>query len=116
MRRVKGDFENLKSRMGSIRDQARGLATGLKKEGLSSPAGKMELVLRRMESICGICVNLGNTAPGLDEANLRKISAEWQICCRLARNTTGVGPLGSTHQRLVEGITETDQFFQNLMA
>lgn len=115
MRRLKSDFENLKGQLGRLREQAGTLESGLKKEGLSSPAGKMGLVLKRLDNICGSAQNLGSTAPGLDDTTLKKIVAEWQICCRLARNTTGVGSMGSIHQRLVEGMTQTDEYLKKLL-
>jgi hypothetical protein len=115
MRRVKSDYVKLSNLMNGLRGQADAIVQGLEKEGASAPAGKMRLVAKSLESICGVCSGLGNTAPGLDESNLKKAEAEWKICRRLATKVTGLGSMGWQHQRMLEGMTETDKTLQQLV-
>ncbi len=116
MRRVKADYEQLKTMMAGLRTQAEALASGLDGQGLAPVAGKVRLVAKRLENICGMCSGLGSTVPGLDDSMLKKANAEWVICRRLAAGTTGLGPLGSQFQRMLETMTSCEERLKYLMS
>ena len=114
MRRVKGDYEQFRSRMAGLRSQAEALAAALDGQGLGPVAGRVRVVAKRLESMSGMCRSLGSTVPGLDEATVKKVAAEWGVCRRLATGLTGVGPLGSQFQRLLEAMTECEAYLKYL--
>ena len=110
MRRIKSDYETLKMRMKNLQGMADKLAASLEKAKLDKAAGKIGLAARRLENICTFCVNLGSTVPGLDESRIDKIMAEWRVCHRLAKNTTGVGALGPEFQALLTSMKQVNEF------
>ena len=114
MRRLNRDYENLKERMAGLLRQARALAASLAAQGLEAPAGRIKLVCRRMENICASCNNLGSTAPGLDEATLKKVEAVWKICRRRAMNVTGTRMLGGQFQALLESMNGCESYLKGL--
>jgi len=116
MRRIKADYEQLGNFMDVLGRQAGLLARDLEARSYPESAGKIKLVARRLENINGFCANLGNTTPGLDASNLKKIEAEWKVCHRLAKNTTGLGPFGSRFQALLEAMVQADVFLKGLLA
>lgn len=115
MRRVKGEFEDLKGRFLELRRQVLGLVAALEEQGLSSPAGRLTLVSTRLGNIHTLSKSLGNTAPGLDQSRLTKIEAEWKICQRLAGNVTGMRGMGKQLEELVSSMDACDAFLRGLM-
>ncbi len=115
MRRVRGEFEDLKGRFLELRRQVAGLVAALEEQGLSSPAGRVKLVGTRLGNIHALSKSLGNTAPGLDQSVLSKIEAEWKICQRLAGNVTGMRGMGSQLQEVVDSMDACDAFLRGLM-
>jgi hypothetical protein len=115
VRRVKGDYEKFKSKVTDLRGQAESLASALDGHGLTPVAGRVRVVAKRLEGICGMCRSLGSTVPGLDDATLKKVTAEWKVCRRQAAGVTGTGPTGPQFQRMLEAMTECEAYLNYLL-
>jgi hypothetical protein len=114
MRRVKGEYENLKAVFVAFNEQARGYAAELDAAGRRTPADVLRVVMKRLENIRTLSAKLGNTAPGLDEATMQKIGAEWAVCRRMVAGTLELVRAGASWPAFAAAVKDCEACLQSL--